>query len=166
MKLASGAAPLGMALEHEGEALGKLEWARSGGSLARASCEDAAWTFKRVGLWRPRITIRLADENEEMGAFAPNLAGAGSLAFDAGPQFGWMQAWGWNRHEWAWSLATGSTAMSFRAGAERTIEVRVGHQELGGFGVLLALFGGYLIESQRQESSEEVRSPVVTPAPT
>ena len=45
-------------LHAEGELLATLEFRSSFGSLATAMCADGCWTFKRVGFFQTKVSIR------------------------------------------------------------------------------------------------------------
>jgi len=51
---------------------------RSGfGSLATATVEQGSWTFKRVGFWKPRVTVRAGGSETEIAVFENNTWSAG-----------------------------------------------------------------------------------------
>ena len=57
-----------------------LEFRSSFGSLATGRAEDRSWTFKRIGFWRPRATVRLEDSAENLAVFEHSTwSGGGSL---------------------------------------------------------------------------------------
>ena len=71
-------------LKNNGDLLGKVVFPKSVGSLAEAETSDGKWTFKRVGFFTTRITIRKSGEEEDIAVFRPNLiARSGSLEFSA-----------------------------------------------------------------------------------
>ena len=58
------------------------------GTLATAQSGDGCWTFKRVGFWQTRATIRPCDSDEEIAAFRNNTwSGGGTLLFPDGRQY-------------------------------------------------------------------------------
>jgi hypothetical protein len=58
------------------------------GTFATAQSEDGCWTFKRVGFWQTRATIRPCDSNEEIATFKNNTwSGGGTLLFPDGRQY-------------------------------------------------------------------------------
>jgi hypothetical protein len=57
------------------------------GTFATAQSEDGCWTFKRVGFWQTRVTIRPCDSEEEIATFRNNTwSGGGTLVFPDGRQ--------------------------------------------------------------------------------
>lgn len=48
-----------------------LEWRSSFGTLATARTESGSWTFKRVGFWSPRVTVRRQGAAEDLAVFTP-----------------------------------------------------------------------------------------------
>lgn len=49
-----------------------LKFRSAFGSLATAECADGCWTFKRVGFFQTRVTIRRCDSDEESASFHNN----------------------------------------------------------------------------------------------
>ena len=49
-------------------------------SFATAECADGTWTFKRIGLWHPKVTIHSRGENTNLAIFVNNSwSGGGTL---------------------------------------------------------------------------------------
>jgi len=69
--------------------VGRLTFRNSWGTQATAESGDGAWTFKRVGFFRPVVTVRRAGSEEDIAAFHNNTwSRGGSLRFaDGGPTF-------------------------------------------------------------------------------
>ena len=58
------------------------------GTLATAECADGAWTFKRVGFWQHRATIRAQGSDADLAVFRNNTwASGGELTFQDGRTF-------------------------------------------------------------------------------
>lgn len=58
------------------------------GSFATGRSGDGCWTFKRVGFWSTRATIRECDGEAELGSFKNNTwKGGGSLLLADGRRF-------------------------------------------------------------------------------
>ena len=50
------------------------------GSLATAESADGCWTFKRVGFWQPRVTVRVCGSETDIATFTNNTwSGGGTL---------------------------------------------------------------------------------------
>jgi len=58
---------------HTGEeTAGTLQFRSSLGSFATAESADGCWTFKRVGFWQTRVTIRECGAETEIATFKNN----------------------------------------------------------------------------------------------
>jgi len=69
---------------------GTLLFPKSIGSLAEAETSDGKWSFKRVGFFTTRITIRKIGEENDIAVFKPNLmASSGILEFNNGKKYQW-----------------------------------------------------------------------------
>jgi len=64
----------------EGEVVANLRFKSSFGSFATADSEDGCWTFKRVGFWRTRVTVRVCGSDDDIAIFKNNTwSGGGTL---------------------------------------------------------------------------------------
>jgi hypothetical protein len=67
------------------EIVATLKFRSSFGSLATATCADGCWTFKRVGFFQTRVTIRRCDSEEEIASFRNNTwTNGGALELPGG----------------------------------------------------------------------------------
>src|SRR5262245_28743971 len=64
-------------LSVEGETVATLSFRSIFGSLAIARAAEGSWTFKRVGFWNPRVTVRSEGSEEEIAVFTNNTWSAG-----------------------------------------------------------------------------------------
>ena len=72
-------------LHVEDETIATLKFRSSFGSFAVAECGSGCWTFKRVGFFKTRITIRPCSSENEIAVFKNNTwKGGGSLEFGDG----------------------------------------------------------------------------------
>jgi hypothetical protein len=70
------------------ETLATLQFRSMFGSLAVARAAEGSWSFKRVGFWAPRVTVRVADQEAEIAVFQNNTWKAGgSLVMPDGRRF-------------------------------------------------------------------------------
>jgi hypothetical protein len=70
------------------ELLATLRFRSSLGSFATAQFGESCWTFKRVGFFKTKVTIRLCDSENEIAVFNKDTwSGGGSLDFVDGRQF-------------------------------------------------------------------------------
>jgi hypothetical protein len=66
-----------------------LDWVKRSGSLARGEAADGTWTFKRVGFFRPYITIRDADSDTDLATLRTGKRRESVLEFADGRRFVW-----------------------------------------------------------------------------
>jgi hypothetical protein len=65
-----------------------LRFRSSFGTFATGSSADGSWTFKRVGFWQTRVTIRAEGSEAELAAFRNNTwKGGGTLELADGRKF-------------------------------------------------------------------------------
>jgi hypothetical protein len=66
-----------------------LRWQTMLGSLATAAAGEERWTFKRIGLQRPRITVRKPGEEKDVAVLKHTGRGEAVLEFGDGRRFLW-----------------------------------------------------------------------------
>jgi len=81
--------PSSMKMEYillvDGETAAALKFRNSFGSLATAECADGCWTFKRVGFFQTRVTIRRCGSDDEIATFRNNTwTSGGTLILPGG----------------------------------------------------------------------------------
>ena len=71
---------------HAGEQLAAtLRFRSSFGSFATAESAEGCWTFKRVGFWQTRVTVRVCDGDSDIATFVNNTwSGGGTLTLPDG----------------------------------------------------------------------------------
>jgi hypothetical protein len=70
------------------EVLASLVFRSSFGTLATTETADGCWTFKRVGFWQTRLTVRSCGEEQDLAVFKNNTwSGGGTLEFPDGRVF-------------------------------------------------------------------------------
>jgi len=75
-------------LHQANSTIATLEFRSATGSLAVGTCREGAWTFKRVGFFKPRITIRVKDQAENIAVFANQTwKNGGSISLADGRTF-------------------------------------------------------------------------------
>lgn len=84
--------PSAMEMRYElraGEQLaGSLRFRSMWGSLATGESAGGCWTFKRVGFWQTRATVRVCDTDADIATFANNTwSGGGTLSLPDGRTF-------------------------------------------------------------------------------
>ena len=72
-------------LRHADEVVATLSFRSAFGSFATAASADGCWTFKRVGFWQPRATVRVEGGTDELAVFEHNTwSGGGTLTLAGG----------------------------------------------------------------------------------
>lgn len=84
--------PHAMNMEYElqaaNEVVATLHFRSSFGTFATAKCAEGKWTFKRVGFWHPRVTIRAYGSDTNLAVFIDNTwSGGGTLEMPDGRKF-------------------------------------------------------------------------------
>lgn len=94
-----------------------LKWT---GTLMDAQAATGHWTFKRVGAWTPRITIRNAGQEADLGELSVTnvwLMNKADLRLGAEVVARWEQTSVW-RGDVQWLTPEGSLLVSYRAGVD------------------------------------------------
>jgi hypothetical protein len=89
-------------LRGDDEVVARLTWEKRFGTLAAAETSTGRWTFKRVGFWRPRATVRTEGSDTDLAVFEPRWTGAGTLTTTAGREYRWSSNNIWQT-AWQWS---------------------------------------------------------------
>ena len=72
-------------LRHLDEIVATLSFRSAFGSFATAASAGGSWTFKRVGFWQPRATVRAEGGTDDLAVFEHNTwSGGGTLALADG----------------------------------------------------------------------------------
>lgn len=97
---------------------GTLSFLKPLGSLAEASLAAGDWTFKRVGFFRPRVTIRRRGHQEDLAVYQPKGWGSeGELQYAAGRSYIWKSANFW-APRFNFVDGAGKTLVAFKPGEE------------------------------------------------
>ena len=116
-------------------------------TLARADAEGEAWTFKREGFWRQRVTVRREGSDDNIAIFRPYAFGGGELLASSGSTFELSSAhffhpeWTWKQGERPLMQFKGGPRMSGRSGVVALLPEALHLPELP----LLTVLGWYLI---------------------
>lgn len=158
-------------LRAEDEIVATLGFETLCGSLARAQSADESWTFKRIGFFNPRVTVRKAGEEANLAVYTPRWTGReGTLEFSNGRVYRWVQANFWATR-YQISDEAGNPLISFRSGAGKSklsdlfkTQARV-EIDLRGRALpelpLLVLLGWYLIVLQQEDAAAAAATVVV-----
>jgi len=105
-------------LRDDDRLFGTLCFVKPFGSLAVASLAAGDWTFKRVGFFRPRVTVRRRDQETDLAVYEPKGWRAdGELQFTAGRSYGWRAANFWAT-KFNFVDGAGRSLVTFKPGAE------------------------------------------------
>ena len=75
-------------LRTEDTVVATLNFRSSFGSFATALSAEGSWTFKRVGFWQPRVTVRASGSETDLANFKNNTwSGGGTLEFPDGREY-------------------------------------------------------------------------------
>lgn len=100
--------------------LGTLNFVRSFGSLAEACMAAGEWTFKRVGYFRPRVTVRRRGQEMDLAVYQPKGWGSeGELQFAGGHIYAWKPANFWAT-KFNFEDSAGKALVAFKPGSEES----------------------------------------------
>ena len=141
------------------ELVGTLRWER--GSLAVAEVAGGRWTFKRVGLWRPRVTVRDLGADTDRAVFGAGWTGNGTLELPGGQCVAWVAANLWHTH-WDWRTTDRDPLVRFgsRQGLVRIegqVEIEPPAATMPELPLLVAL-GWYLLVQLAQDTADTAAS--------
>ncbi len=140
-----------------------LEFPKWYGSLAIATSAEQRWTFKRVGFFNPRITVRSEGSESDLAIFRPKWTGnEGTAQLASGAAYTWKTANFWAT-EYAWQNAAGEALILYKQGIEASwladlfktqarVEIQPAAQGIPDL-ALLAILGWYLIVLKQQEDA-------------
>jgi hypothetical protein len=81
------------------ELIGWLRFEEIFGSRASAEVASQKWMFKKEGLFRPRVNVRIPNSDANLAAFHLNWSGSGHLEYPDGRQIHWRRTSFW-RPDW------------------------------------------------------------------
>jgi hypothetical protein len=129
------------------ERLAALAFRSSWGTLASAESGEGTWTFKRVGFWQSRASIREAGSETDLAVFRNNTwSSGGTLEFARGPKFrATTNLW---QTRFSFQTESGELLVRFDYGGAFRRSARVETSARGRSVAelpLLVLFGWYLV---------------------
>ena len=96
------------------ELVATLRFRSSFGTLATAESADGCWTFKRVGFWQPKATVRRCNEDDDIAAYKnETLTSCGLLTLSDGRTFSAESNFWQTKFEF--SNESGETLIQFKA---------------------------------------------------
>jgi hypothetical protein len=140
-----------------------LEFQKIFGSLATAVASVGRWTFKRVGFFNPRVTVRREGEENDLAVYRPTWSGThGAIDFGDGRLFHWKTANFWATR---YTLVDGSGELlvTYHSGlkdarlgnllkTQARVEIDPAAYDLAELPILV-LLGWYLIILQQEDSA-------------
>lgn len=130
-----------------GELAATLHFRSSFGSFATAESGDGCWTFKRVGFFQTKVTIRACGSDHDIGIFKHNTwSGGGTLKLADGRTFQVTNNF-WQT-QFGFETEAGEKLIGFRKGGllhlSATVEIHPKASNLAGLPLMVTL-GCYLI---------------------
>jgi hypothetical protein len=105
-------------LRSENDLFGTVNFPKTFGSFAEAESADGKWTFKRIGFFQIKITIRKAGSDTDLAVFKPKWTGyAGSIEFADGKEFHWQSS-NFFASKFELHDSNGTVLFSFRHGVD------------------------------------------------
>lgn len=144
---------------HSGtEIVATLRFRSSFGSFATAESLDGCWTFKRIGFWQIRATIRVCESDIDLAMFKNNSwSGGGSLEFPDGRKL-LATTNGWQT-KLEVKTEVGETLLRFNIRGlvhlAATVEIHPAAVEMPEL-PLLVMFGWYLVVMLYMDSAASV----------
>ena len=140
-----------------GALVGGLVFPRMLGTLAEAASGEGIWTFKRVGFFRQRATVRTAGTEVDLATFQNDTwHSGGTLEFTEGRRFRATTNF-WNTR-FAWETEEEQTLLRFHHGGafklSATVEIEEAARALPELPILV-LFGWYLCVMLHRDASAE-----------
>ena len=98
------------------ELVGSLRFETAFGSLATARANQKAWSLKRMGFFRPHVTVRTAGGTSDIAVYRPRWTGTeGDISFSDGRVYHWNVANFWATH-YQVTDRQGMTVVTYRSG--------------------------------------------------
>ena len=135
----------------------RLELKKLAGSLGFGTTSRAAFNFKRQGMLKSQLSIRLADTEKDLAIYEPNFTGKkGKLTYSGG-QYVEFVATNFPKTEWQWLTPEGDGLIGFRLRGTGKPNAAVFVGDDGAERVdldLLLLLGFYILLLLREESPD------------
>lgn len=135
------------------------------GSLAIATTAEESWSFKRVGFFNPRVTVRRKDEEIDLGIYRPRWTGSEGTLELGGRSFVWKSVNFWAT-QFVFTDSQAGELMRFRQGnaeskltdifkEQARVEIASHAWEMSELPILISL-GWYLIILHQDDSAAVV----------
>ena len=125
------------------DVVGTVTWQNptADGTLVIATSADGRWSFKRVGVFSPRVTVRVAGTDTDVAIVTPHL-GTSVVDFPGGRVVHFTRSGFW-LNEFTFADSNGERLLAFKEAGTR-VEIATG-AETRSDASLLALLGCYLL---------------------
>jgi len=132
-----------------------LHFRSSFGSFATAESEDGCWTFKRVGFWQTRVTIRPCGTNNDIANFINNTwSGGGTLEIPDGRRI--LANTNFWQTKYEFKIDPGETLVEFETGGlihlSANVEIKPRAATMPEL-PLMVMLGWYLVVMMHMDSS-------------
>jgi hypothetical protein len=140
----------------------KLDWEKMFGTLATAQTAEQTWTFKRVGFFNARVTVRSPGSEVDIAVFKPSWGYGGTLEVQ-GRAYMWkkLDFWG-NRWGFAWHDGTVLLSFGYSGGLdaifklEGPVEISPGSVSTNQDMPLLAALGWYIMVLMHDDNTAAI----------
>ena len=142
-------------LKRSEDLIAQLQFRSMLGTLATAESGDGSWTFKRVGFWQNRVTVRSNGSEVDLATFRNNTwKNGGTLEFPGGRHFRATTNF-WNT-KFAFESDTGESLVRFHYGGvfhlSADVEIHPPARTMAELPILV-LFGWYLAVMLHMDSA-------------
>ena len=139
----AGKGKMSWELRADNDVVGTVVWQNptADGTLAVATSADGCWSFKRVGVFTPRVTVRVAGTDTDIATVRPQL-GRSSVAFADGRVVHFLRSNFW-RNEFSFTQGQDEPLLAFKESGTR-VEIAPGAKTMSDAS-LLGLLGCYLL---------------------
>jgi hypothetical protein len=144
-------------LRADDEVVATLGFRSSFGSFATAESADGCWTFKRVGFFQTKVTIRACSEDKEIAVFRNNTwSGGGTLELPDGRRIlATTNLW---QSKLEFKTESGQTMLQFHSGGllHLSASVNIDPEAIKMAEPWLVMLGWYLIVMMHVDSAAAV----------
>lgn len=144
------------------EVLATLSWEKMFGTLATARTAETTWTFKRVGFFNARVTVRSPGSDADIAVFKPSWGYGGTLEV-RGQAYTWKKLDFWG-NKWGFVWHDGNVLLTFKYDigldrlfrVEASVELTPGSVSTNADMPLLATLGWYIMILMHNDSTAVV----------
>ena len=139
----------------DGELAATLRFRSSFGSFATAESADGCWTFKRVGFWQTKVTVRPCGSDDDIAVFKNNTwSGGGTLELSDGRTF--QATTNFWQSKFGFETEAGEKLIQFETGGllrlSATVEIQASAVTIDEL-PLMVMLGCYLIVMMQSDTA-------------